>query len=147
MLLQWANEYPDCSLPGADRGAGKLYHTDNPPNHDVPRSWSPEDTADLQHLGPQTPGGTQSNTGHNQTSCDVGRSGQQACYYEPLWHHCQRPASTFCVNDTAANDEDGSPMRLTIAHLQRAKKEGKNFYIGCGFHRPHAPYISTDATW
>ena len=51
------------------------------------------------------------------------------------------------MNDTAANDEDGSTMRLTIAHLQRAKKEGKNFYIGCGFHRPHAPYISTDATW
>ena len=138
---------PDCSLPGAGRGAGKLYHTDNPPNHDVPLSWSPEDTADLQHLGPQTPGGTQSNLGHNHSSCDVGKSGQQACYYEPLWHHCQRPASTFCVNDTAANDEDGSTMRLTIAHLQRAKKEGKNFYIGCGFHRPHAPYISTDATW
>ena len=23
-------------------GAGKLYHTDNPPNHDEPKSWSPE---------------------------------------------------------------------------------------------------------
>ena len=73
LLLNGPLSTPDCSLPGADRGAGKLYHTDNPPNHDVPLSWSPEDTADLQHLGPQTPGGTQSNTGHNQTSCDVGK--------------------------------------------------------------------------
>ena len=69
-------------------GAGKLYHTDNPPDHDVPKSWSPgkpplplplhpprpqvsedvserllviaETTSDLAGLGPQTPGGTQS---------------------------------------------------------------------------------------
>lgn len=38
-------------------------------------------------------------------------------------------------------------MRLTIAHLARAKKEGKLFYIGCGFHRPHAAYITTDEHW
>ena len=133
-------------------GAGKLYHTDNPPDHDVPKSWSPEATSDLtgSGLGPQTPGGTQSNAGGskgNNTSCDLSLAGDQACYYEPLWHRCVHPASTFCVNTTAAEAEDGSTMRLTIAHLARAKKEDKPFYIGCGFHRPHAAYISTEEHW
>ena len=121
--------------------AGKLYHTDNPPNHDVPLSWSPEDTSDLLGLGPQTPGG------HNKTSCDLTQTGEQPCYYEPLWHRCTGKASTFCVNSTAAEAEDGSTMRLTLAHLARAKREGKPFYIGCGFHRPHAAYITTDKHW
>ena len=57
------------------------------------------------------------------------------------------PASTFCVNDTAARGEDGSSVALTKAHLARAKVEGKHFYIGCGFHRPHAAYITTSKHW
>jgi hypothetical protein len=74
-------------------------------------------------------------------------SGEQACYYEPEWQHCTRPASTFCVNDTSAKGEDGSTAALTKIHLARAKAEGRNFYIGCGFHRPHAAYITTSKHW
>ena len=29
----------------------------------------------------------------------------------------------------------------------RAKAEAKPFYIACGFHRPHAAYISTAEAW
>ena len=83
---------------------------------------------------------------NNKPSCDLSLSGEQACYYEPLWHRCV-PSSTFCANTTAAEVEDGSTMRLTIAHLARAKKEQQPFYIGCGFHRPHAPYITTESHW
>ena len=132
-------------------GAGKLYHTDNPPDHDVPHSWSPETTADLLGLGPQTPGGTQTNIGikDNKTSCDLTKApgATQACYYEPLWHHCAPPAGSFCVNETSPHDEDGSTMKLTIAHLKRAKAGTAPFYIACGFHRPHAPYITTPEHW
>jgi iduronate 2-sulfatase len=134
-------------------GAGKLYHTDNPPNHDVPASWSPEQTADLAGLGPQSPGVVDGGPGKmpkeaGAVSCDLSKPGvAQDCYYEPLWHRCTGTASTFCVNDTAANAEDGSTAALTVTHLQRAKKAGKKFYVGCGFHRPHAAYISTQEAW
>ena len=65
-------------------GAGKLYHSDNPPNHDVPRSWSPERTADLAELGPQT--GPED--GQPIPSCNLSIPGEQACYYEPEWQRC-----------------------------------------------------------
>ena len=112
-------------------GAGKLYHSDNPPNHDVPASWSPEQTADLAGLGPQT--GPED--GRPIPSCNLSIPGAQACYYDPQWQRCTHPASTFCVNDTSAKGEDGSSAALTKLHFARAKSEGKNFYIGCGFHR------------
>jgi arylsulfatase A-like enzyme len=118
----------------------------------VPASWSPESTADLRGLGPQTPlnvGGFSCNvTTSNSTEAEQQQQQQQQpCYYEPLWHRCTRPASTFCINTTAAQAEDGSTAALTKAHFARAKKEGKHFYIGCGFHRPHAAYISTEDAW
>ena len=36
-------------------GAGKLYHTDNPPNHDVPLSWSMEQTRLPRPARPPSP--------------------------------------------------------------------------------------------
>ena len=93
-------------------GAGKLYHTSNPPNHDEPKSWSPE--ADGSHT-----------------------------YFEPTWHHCPKGhGSTFCLNDTLPEQEDYQTYLHTVRHLEMAKNASKNFYVGCGFHRPHAPYIS-----
>ena len=62
-------------------------------------------------------------------------------YFEPDWQHCDGPASTFCVNDTKPEEEDVQTAAHCVAHLERATEEGKGFYVGCGFHRPHAPYL------
>eukprot|EP00035_Acanthoeca_spectabilis_P031575 m.14826 g.14826 ORF g.14826 m.14826 type:complete len:513 (-) comp4832_c0_seq2:2371-3909(-) len=97
-------------------GAGKLYHTSNPPDHDEPLSWSPE------------------------------VNGSQS-YFEPAWQFCAPPASTFCVNDSLAEIEDETTLSVCIGHLRRVAGAGKKGYVGCGFHRPHAPYIATSDAW
>ena len=68
-------------------------------------------------------------------------------YFEPVWQHCHSPASTFCVSDELPVEEDSATAAACIGHLRRAKAEGKQFYVGCGFHRPHAPYIVTQSAW
>ena len=105
-------------------GSGKLYHTSNPPNHDEPLSWSPDPTMPV---------------GESQT------------YYESPWLKCpgcKTPpcnatyGSTFCISESLPEGEDYQTYLHAKGHLEYAAAKKKFFYIGVGFHRPHAPYIS-----
>jgi len=97
-------------------GAGKLYHSSNPPNHDQPLSWTQEE------------------------------DGGDKKYFEPAWRHCPKDpdsglAPTFCTDDTLAMEEDYLTLNATLDHLRLAKQLKRNFYVGIGFHRPHADFI------
>ena len=69
-------------------GAGKLYHTTNPPNHDEPLSWSP------------APNGSQTYYEPDWRKCAESRS------------PANRNASTFCVDDTLPYEEDGATAKV-----------------------------------
>ncbi|EDQ87636.1 uncharacterized protein MONBRDRAFT_27026 [Monosiga brevicollis MX1] len=100
-------------------GGGKLYHPNVPPQNDFPYSWTPE-----YPYYPNEPAN--------------------------LNHTCleQFPSNdlTYCVADVDKDDvilEDQQIMSNCLAHLQIAKNESGNrpFFIGCGLHKPHVPWI------
>ena len=111
----------------ATYGAGKLYHPNMPPNNDVPLSWSPEtlyvtphdDNFTCAFQGPQL----------------IGKQD-----LPPAKHY------VWCEINTAANSSTlyGQKVRdACIAHLRLAKNasaSARPFFVGCGFHKPHAPY-------
>ena len=86
-------------------GAGKLYHSGSPKNHDEPLSWS------------------------------------NAAYVDPAFHHCAKPATTFCVDDALARVEDDRTLNVSLGQLRTVARDDALFYVGAGFHRPHFPYI------
>lgn len=51
-------------------------------------------------------------------------------YFEPYWLKCDKPATTFCVNDTKPMDEDGKTAQACIGHLKWISAERKKFYVG-----------------
>ena len=49
----------------------------------------------------------------------------------------------WCKVDTSQLAEplaDDITANVTISYLQRAKKEGKPFFIAAGYHKPHLPF-------
>lgn len=42
---------------------------------------------------------------------------------------------------------DGDTARKTIADLRRLKKEGKPFFLACGFAKPHMPFYAPKRYW
>lgn len=119
----WRQVLPDAkSLPQYFKesgylalGAGKLYHSSNPPKHDEPLSWSPEEDGGQKYFEPAW----------------------QRCPQTP--NTTIHPSG--CVNDTLAMEEDYQTLNRTLQHLQLAQQSGKNFYVGVGFHRPHTDWI------
>eukprot|EP00403_Amphidinium_massartii_P007535 CAMPEP_0178375700 /NCGR_PEP_ID=MMETSP0689_2-20121128/3024_1 /TAXON_ID=160604 /ORGANISM="Amphidinium massartii, Strain CS-259" /LENGTH=496 /DNA_ID=CAMNT_0019995703 /DNA_START=155 /DNA_END=1645 /DNA_ORIENTATION=+ len=144
------------SLPGYFRqngfitlGSGKLYHPGHPGDNDYAGSWSPEwpyfspecQPPDCPHAQPlpkkKFPNCLQREPPNSEAD-DGNKKGKM----------------TVCVADIAANEsrledqlEDMQIRDSCIKQLEIAKKTGKNFFIGCGFHKPHVPWVVPAEFW
>lgn len=168
-------------------GAGKLYHTSNPPDHDEPLSWSPEANGSQGYFEPawQFCAPPESTFCVNDSLAEVRRAQLRLPRHPhvpprvPRQQHDERPmlrivrslaglmllslgahpSYTTCdlsPSMTASQShtihrpgqiEDETTLSVCIGHLRRVSRAGKKGYVGCGFHRPHAPYISTSDAW
>lgn len=131
----------------ATLGSGKLFHPGVPFNNDYPRSWSEEwPYFSPECTPPKCPNSTASGPVDGAHECVV----QDPLVNPPNPVH--NPASgkgpTLCAANTTADEarpayqlEDQKIRDDCLAKLRMAKDSGRNFFLGCGFHKPHAPWI------
>eukprot|EP01060_Flectonema_neradi_P000043 TRINITY_DN1003_c5_g1_i1.p1 TRINITY_DN1003_c5_g1~~TRINITY_DN1003_c5_g1_i1.p1 ORF type:complete len:543 (+),score=96.35 TRINITY_DN1003_c5_g1_i1:52-1629(+) len=116
-------------------GTGKLFHRGLPPSFDAPKSWD-----EFTHSG-----GCSGNTNGfpvlepnvTNVKCppatngchNVGELGSKAS-----WCAVNTSTLTYPLADTVSVDS-------AKEYLQAAKKSGKPFFVGVGFHKPHLPWI------
>jgi len=135
------------SLPGYFRehgylafGSGKLYHPGWPYDNDYAKSWSPEEP----YFSPE---------------CQPPKCPSSTKLPNPVEPKCKlrypkHGKVVVCAADVAANEtrkmfqlEDMWIRDNCIKHLRIAKESGKNFFVGCGFHRPHIPWTAPAEFW
>lgn len=132
-------------------GSGKLFHPGVPPNNDYPLSWSTSQPYYSPECMPPkcpdsvAPGGNIQKTG---------ASG----YYSCVSQDPERGGYTLCAANTSKDEarfdyqlEDQRIRDSALGHLELAAArlasddegvEGKKgFFIGCGFHKPHVPFV------
>ena len=125
-------------------GSGKLYHPQVPPDNDCPKSWTGGCGKDaFDYFCPEcTPPYCPS------SSATGGPNGQFKCIVEdPVGEY------TLCAANTSKDEtrfehqlEDQRIRDSAIKHLTTAKEQidggkFKNFFVGCGLHKPHVPWI------
>lgn len=126
--------------------SGKVFHPSVPFNNDFPKSWSEEYpffSPDCQPPPDPLPIGP---LPANETCPNSSAVGPPDGVYHCLYAD---PASdpTVCLANTSI-DEDRSEYQLRdqkirdscIRQLNLAKESGANFFIACGFHKPHTPW-------
>lgn len=105
-------------------GGGKIYHPNQPPNNDIPYSWSP----DIPYLplvrqdcpAPGTPPGVMGNI------TKIGCGG------------CPQDLPDEAFFDWQLANHTIHSLRYAKAH---SDKHGTPFFIGAGFRRPHTPWF------
>eukprot|EP00928_Gymnodinium_smaydae_P048650 TRINITY_DN32549_c0_g1_i1.p1 TRINITY_DN32549_c0_g1~~TRINITY_DN32549_c0_g1_i1.p1 ORF type:complete len:450 (+),score=34.40 TRINITY_DN32549_c0_g1_i1:145-1494(+) len=115
-------------------GSGKLFHPTVPPDNDYAKSWSQE----WPYYSPEcTPPRCPSSSARGPAD------GAYHCLFADPPNH-----PTVCVANTTADEhrfeyqlEDQRIRDSCIKQLEIAKGTGKNFFVGCGFHRPHVPWV------
>ena len=139
-------------------GSGKLFHPGVPPNNDWPRSWSPTGTYYSPECMPEGGGG---NSGRfcNDSHAPSGRtqtapSGAFACVsQDPPGEHTKTAGYTLCPANTSKDEarfeyqlEDQRIAGSCLDQLEQgaaavAAGAAKGFFVGCGFHKPHVPWV------
>eukprot|EP00039_Didymoeca_costata_P004773 m.76012 g.76012 ORF g.76012 m.76012 type:complete len:564 (-) comp12538_c0_seq2:173-1864(-) len=129
--------------------SGKLFHPSHPPNDDYPTSWT-NDTFNPYYWGNSKPIGDAG-----------GCNGAQITFTPVTWSYgsgavCNDVNDTESLND---NDNKTAPQtsqgveydhRLatrTIEYITHAKSQGKNFFVGVGFRRPHLAWRMPKRFW
>jgi arylsulfatase A-like enzyme len=102
---------------------GKIFHTGNG-NHEDPQSWS-------EKAWKPRP----------EPSTQPGRAPQEAGNEDP--HADDLPYETPNVDDSKL--ADGQTADAVIEALR--KNKDKPFFIGCGFHKPHMPFVAPRKYW
>jgi len=132
-------------------GSGKLYHPGLPADYDYAKSWSPE----WPYFDPEC---------RHKTDCPSAEPRKpprpsRCLDWEPKQKRVTHEVNTndhhdVCSVDMPANEsrpEYQLPDMLTrdscIRQLRTAKASGKNFFIGCGFRKPHIPWVAPAEFW
>eukprot|EP00039_Didymoeca_costata_P002451 m.60288 g.60288 ORF g.60288 m.60288 type:complete len:647 (+) comp11309_c0_seq3:126-2066(+) len=125
-------------------GAGKLFHPMLPPYNDAPASWSYGDASDPNKLNLPyvNPGDTPLEpfvtvppglSGCTETEAIIEGDGHWCNYNMTILE--QKGLGTQPLWDQVI-------MNATVHHIHKAKENGRPFFIGCGFHRPHLPFAA-----
>jgi hypothetical protein len=143
-------------------GSGKLFHPTVPPDNDNPKSWS----TDQRYYSPQCmPGGggkvhcAHSTPPHGNVQVG-GPSGPFTCLSRdppgndpPGKDGNSVNGSTLCVANTTKDEQrfdyqledqrirDSCVDQLHVASKASKASISKNFFIACGFHKPHVPWV------
>mmetsp|Transcript_44986 Transcript_44986/g.106849 ORF Transcript_44986/g.106849 Transcript_44986/m.106849 type:complete len:559 (+) Transcript_44986:103-1779(+) len=148
---------PDwASLPGYFRqhgyvtlGSGKLYHPHQPPDYDYAKSWSQE----WPYFDPEC---------RQKAMCPSATprpapKPSRCLDWEPRTHVAHATTAspvTMCMADIPANEsrpeyqlEDMLTRDSCIEQLKTAKATGKNFFVGCGFRKPHVDWVIPAEFW
>ena len=100
---------------------GKIFHN---PADTAPRSWSEPNWKPKDSRGSHDP----------ETTRKLSKTKQRGRIYE----------SPDVADDAYP---DGKVAQKTIADLQRLKRDGKPFFLACGFIRPHMPFYAPKKYW
>eukprot|EP00730_Choanoeca_flexa_P007361 TRINITY_DN12321_c0_g4_i3.p1 TRINITY_DN12321_c0_g4~~TRINITY_DN12321_c0_g4_i3.p1 ORF type:complete len:605 (+),score=134.73 TRINITY_DN12321_c0_g4_i3:2-1816(+) len=100
-------------------GGGKLFHPDVPPLNDFPQSWTPE----YPYFD-------------NQPKNDPYTCAEAWPPHSP----------TYCEAEVDKDDSKLTDQKIRdncLEHLKLAgsKQEDQPFFVGCGFHKPHVPWV------
>ena len=142
-------------------GSGKLYHPTVPPDNDYPKSWS----TDQRYYSPECmPRGGGKHCAHSTPphgNVQVGgSSGPFTCLSRdppgndpPGKVKNSVNGSTLCVANTTKDEHrfdyqledqrirDSCVDQLHVASKALKAPVSKNFFIACGFHKPHVPWV------
>ena len=125
-------------------GCGKLFHPDHPPRYDEPRSWSPDANGSQAFFDPAW----RSCPTHPQASYCVDDSGggsggdslmedeDTLAYALEQLRFAARPSDSDSDSGGGGGSGGGSGSGASARQQQR-----RPFYLGVGFHRPHAPFL------
>jgi len=117
-------------------GSGKLFHPKLPPDNDYNMSFSPEQPYYSPECAPPAcPSSSASGPANGPYEC---------LEAEPPWE--ERP--TWCSANISKSEtrfefqlEDQRIRDSCISQMRYASKKDTPFFLGCGFHRPHVPWI------
>eukprot|EP01079_Euglenida_sp_SAG-EU17-18_P002441 gene2441-514_t len=118
-------------------GGGKIYHPDEPPNNDVPYSWTDE----LPYFPQAYP--DKPDDAYAPSYCTL----KLPLYVQLSWSYYHFLIGTLCwfvYPNQFHRFYDWQLANHTIEALHLAKASGKNFFIGAGFRRPHVPWLIWD---
>ena len=118
-------------------GGGKLYHPNRPANDDQPLSWSPEQ--------PYFQGSNQAHTCASQGPSVVPPHSPPVVS-PPLgyaWCAVDTPKESAVLYDQQVRDNCLYHLELAKnATTVQNKEKRRPFFVGCGFHKPHAPHFA-----
>eukprot|EP00448_Togula_jolla_P031147 CAMPEP_0170648532 /NCGR_PEP_ID=MMETSP0224-20130122/44786_1 /TAXON_ID=285029 /ORGANISM="Togula jolla, Strain CCCM 725" /LENGTH=480 /DNA_ID=CAMNT_0010980067 /DNA_START=325 /DNA_END=1767 /DNA_ORIENTATION=+ len=115
--------------------SGKVFHKMVPANNDYPRSWSMKPFTPLCHP-PDCPDSTANFNSHALRHADcIERSSE-----ESTAGYCALNISKD-EDDIEHQLEDQAVTDNCIRYLKRSNDLGKPFFVACGFHKPHMPWI------
>jgi len=136
-------------------GSGKLYHPGVPPDNDWPRSWTT--TAPLgRYYSPEClPIGhhTCKTCKHCAHSVPPGGAHQPGANRKSGSFHCltsvpNKREYTLCAANTTKEEsrfeyqlEDQRIRDSCVEQIKAAASTKSPFFVGCGFHKPHVPWI------
>ena len=135
-------------------GSGKLYHPRVPPDNDWPKSWT-TDEAWSRYYSPECmpPTCPHSTPPRNNTQDPDQPQGVFHCL-DPDPRGLGPPATTpaghratSCPANTSKDErrfayqlEDQRIRDSCTDQLEALAAQGKGFFLGCGFHKPHVPW-------
>jgi len=135
------------TLPGyfrehgyATMGSGKIFHPGLPKDNDYEQSWSHA----WKYFSPE---------------CQPPKCPNSVSLPKHVEHSCKArvpepSGTTVCEAEVAADEsrlehqlEDQQIRDNCIHQLVTAKEAGMNFFVACGFHKPHVPWIVPAEFW
>jgi len=122
-------------------GSGKIFHPNLPADNDYKESWSHE----WPYFSPEC------QPPHCPSSVKLPKRKKHDCKKAGV---PERNSSTVCRAEISKEEgrldyqlEDQQIRDNCIKQLTIAKESGKNFFVACGFHRPHVPWVVPAEFW
>jgi len=161
-INSFREDHPDdwTTLPGLFKkngglalGSGKIFHPKMPPAYDGEKSWSKFNN-NLPFHNPcwNTADFKRSKSCEKESPASATCDGGLPCAFCPIDIEARLPflhvntniGNEFCEIDAY---EDSLSVDHAISLLREAKKDGRQFYLAVGMHKPHLPWQAAKEDW